>query len=43
MAVTITFGLGVATILVLIVVPALIAFLDDLETFASKAIAQIRE
>ena len=31
MAVTITFGLGVATILVLIVVPALVAFLDDLK------------
>jgi len=35
MAVTITFGLGVATILVLIVVPALVAFLDDLKGLAA--------
>ncbi len=40
MAVTITFGLGVATVLVLIVVPALVAFLDDVEKFASKARAK---
>ncbi len=38
MAVTITFGLGVGTVLVLIVVPALVAFLDDIETFTYKVL-----